>query len=645
MLFAQEDLDSLKYRLKQTDIQLSNLASYNFQTSLGAIGYRSRPFDSSKQNEWVQVNFSAEKEIDHVVIVPSIWRDAKKGFQADGFPLSFKVVIGNSANPEGKVVAEYSSKDQLLPRVAPVVVEVEKTSVLWVKIVATELSPRAWDNKYIFQLSEIMIFSGEDNVAIGATLTSPKPKKYDAVGARKLKFLNDGSTPYIMDASGGDLSNSFITRLPVESQEKAKLTIDLGEATELNRIQIHSLEVRDSVPQANRANFGSPKKLRVKGSMTTDFTHAKTILEYQQISIYDNAPIIPFIFENTTCRYLEFTIVEPDFAGAEEAPSPQHFFGFAEIEAFSNGVNILLNKKFQYNFPLPNKENPLIRLTDGQNMFGVILSQREWMNQLALRHTLEAERPVILQKISEKHLERDSHNRLLLWIIGLLVLSTVAYFLINSYYQSQKITDIRERFAADLHDELGANLHAISLLSELAADSIENGDTKEDMLFTVNEIRSTTERSNEAVRYCINSQEARSPLNQINEDMHRIARRMFDSKHYSIEVKGGEIVDSLPLRKRHDFFLFYKECLVNISRHSHSDSFHVRLSADTTSIQLTVTDNGVGSIDSIPSSLKRRAKILKAKLDIESPMKGSSVGMKVQLTLPVRGFLNNIFSN
>ena len=643
LLTAKSELSTLQDRLKQVDSQLASLASYHFQTNVGAIGYRSDSFKDSLHNEWVKLNFPKDEEIDQIVIIPCIWRDAKKGYQADGFPVSFKVLIGNTEYPEGKLIAEYSSQDQLLPRVAPLIIKMEKTQASWIKIIATELSSRAWDNQYSFQLAEVMVFSGDKNVALDSELTSSKNVQI-YVGARDLRYLTDGSTPYIMDASGGSQSNSFLARIPNESTNQAKLTIDLGEVMELDRIHLHSLEVRDSVPQANRANFGAPKKLLISVSTSGDFSDSKTIHQYEQHSIYDVAPIMPFTFKKVSCRFIEITILEPDLEGKQESHFSHRFFGFAEIEAFSHGVNVLLGKRFNYNLPFYETPSDIKRLTDGHNMFGVILKQKEWMNQLALRHALERERPLLLKKISEKHLDRDSQNRLMLWIIGLLVLSAIAYYLINSHLQNQKVMRIRERFAADLHDELGANLHAISLLSEVAIDSVESNAPDEDTLSTMNEIHTTTKRSNEAIRYCINSQETRRPLNKIVKDMHRIARRMFDSKNYEIEAEGEDIVDALPLRKRHDFFLFYKECLVNISRHSRADSFQVKLIADARAIQLIVMDNGIGSTSTKPSSLQRRAKILKARLDIESPIVDSESGMKVHLTIPLQRFPYNLFS-
>ena len=42
--------------------------------------------------------------------------------------------------------------------------------------------------------------------------------------------------------------------------------------------------------------------------------------------------------------------------------------------------------------PIQHHNSP-VRLTDGANIFGKIIATRDWIEQLALRHDLETERP------------------------------------------------------------------------------------------------------------------------------------------------------------------------------------------------------------------------------------------------------------
>jgi signal transduction histidine kinase len=147
-------------------------------------------------------------------------------------------------------------------------------------------------------------------------------------------------------------------------------------------------------------------------------------------------------------------------------------------------------------------------------------------------------------------------------------------------------------------------------------------------------VRAVTERTSAAVRYCANSQEARDPLGTLQQDMHRIAKRMMHDMDYQIEVEGETFLQKLKLRTRNDLFLFYKECLVNISRHSGATQFSVHFDADARRTQLIIQDNGQGYIaklgEGVPPSLKRRAQLMHAQLELTQPENG---GTRITLTL------------
>lgn len=102
---------------------------------------------------------------------------------------------------------------------------------------------------------------------------------------------------------------------------------------------------------------------------------------------------------------------------------------------------------------------------------------------------------------------------------------------------------------------------------------------------------------------------------------------------HEFTVEGEEHLCRLKPRPRTDLFLFYKECLVNISRHSGASGAHTQLTATPNEIQLSIHDNGRGMIDGTPKSLKRRAKLLGAQLRIESALDS---GTLVQINLRLR---------
>ncbi len=132
------------------------------------------------------------------------------------------------------------------------------------------------------------------------------------------------------------------------------------------------------------------------------------------------------------------------------------------------------------------------------------------------------------------------------------------------------------RLAADLHDELGANLHTIGLLSDLA---FETTNDPEELSNLHRRIRSETERSGTAVRHCTDMLEADKLYTDLKEDMARAARRIMAKLEHEITITGEKYIDQLKPRTRIDLFLFYKECLINICRHSSATQLKTHLSA------------------------------------------------------------------
>ena len=112
----------------------------------------------------------------------------------------------------------------------------------------------------------------------------------------------------------------------------------------------------------------------------------------------------------------------------------------------------------------------------------------------------------------------------------------------------------------------------------------------------------------------------------------RPARITADLDH-SLVFEGEAFLQRLKPRRRIDLFLFYKESLINIIRHSGATEVKTNLSADRNEFNLTITDNGHGLDGDVPSSLKRRARLLGAQVSSSKPESG---GTRISLTLGSR---------
>jgi len=618
-------LTRLEQRLAAIDCNLEKLAEYSLRSGIGSVGFRSKTHQNSANTEWIQINLAKETPIDQIVLVPTIWRDTNTGFKEDGFPLEFNLIAGNHSDPNGTVIASYGRQDPLLPRIAPLVIRCPGTIASWVRLQATALSPRAWDGKYIFQLDEILVFNGQENVALRQPIRASSPD-IPAVSARRIHFLVDGFVPYLMNAAQGDQSIAFVSRVGIGDQPS--LDIDLKAIHALSCVHLHVTELDDTVPTSTPVGFGIPRRLLIEGATQSDYSDAVPLVKYHMDTVYDTGPIIVRRFSETPCRYVRLTAIEPYIHNKIPGQSQ---IGFAEIELFAQGQNVALGKRMQGDFKVAAPERSFSSLTDGRNLYGRILPMRDWLNELARRHDLETERPVILAELNLRYARQKTNLTRLKWLTALLTVGIVFTILIDRILRMRQVAKIRHRFAADLHDELGANLHTIGLLSDLAEQAM---DEPEELSMLHQRIRAVTEQTSTAVRHCTALQEANGLYTAMAADMQRASSRIMAKLEHDISIEGESFLERLKPRTRADLFLFFKECLVNISRHSGASQFSTQLTANRTHIHLTVSDNGRGIDDSkgnqIPSSLKRRARLLGARVVVKSPPSG---GTSIVLTL------------
>jgi signal transduction histidine kinase len=619
-LLTEQSANQLETRLAEINARLDRLAHYSPRSGSGSIGYRSDQYDDPHHTEWVQISLDQLSPIDQIVLVPTLWRDMQGGFVSDGFPVQFRILAGTTDAPQGTVIASISRDDPSLTGIAPFIIPCA-TTASWVRVEASELSPRQFDGQYNLELAEVMIFNGPENLALNQPVTIPEntPSVLEAY-ARKREFLVDGFVPYLMNSGFGTKRTAYISK-PLPNTQPSIL-IDLEKSVPLNRIHLHTVEVSDTAPQALPSGYALPKRLLIEGANHSDFSDAIRLIDYEYQSIYDVGPILIRGFPETRCRYVRLTALEPYILNEDHNST----MGFAEIELFFHGENMALHRPIEGLETFKNR--PLSALTDGSNIYGKILPVRQWMGELALRQSLENERPLIIAELNRRHARQKANLRRLAWLASLLATGIVITILIDRILRMRQIAIIRERFAADLHDELGANLHAIEMLGELANDSLHTPNELEE---TIKEIRALAGRTNIATRDCIHKQTAPTEPD-LPKDMHRTAQRILTGIESNIQIEGEPILNELNPAAQYDLFLFYKESLVNISRHSGASCVDTQLTATPQNIQLIIHDNGCGLSEKIPSSLKRRARLLKGKITASSSnAEGTCIMLKLKI--------------
>ena len=203
------------------------------------------------------------------------------------------------------------------------------------------------------------------------------------------------------------------------------------------------------------------------------------------------------------------------------------------------------------------------------------------------------------------------------------------------------MANMRTRIATDLHDDIGANLTRISLLSEVAKQELgQNGSNseKESSLSSIARIARESVTSMSDIVWAINPD--RDSLRDLTRKMRSHAEEIFTLRDIELDFKAPDSEQNLKLgvAARRDLLLIFKEAVNNAARHSNCRKIVIDFRVEHGLLLLTITDNGKGFSPSFDGegqglrSMKRRAESLGASFSIES-IAGSGTTVEILLNL------------
>jgi ligand-binding sensor domain-containing protein len=226
------------------------------------------------------------------------------------------------------------------------------------------------------------------------------------------------------------------------------------------------------------------------------------------------------------------------------------------------------------------------------------------------------------------------------WWFRSLVAAVILGVLVLAYnYRVARLLEIerlRVRISTDLHDEIGSNLGAIALLSDLVRSGVSMGDKGNDRLIEIS--RSARQMANDLRDIVWTVNPGFDRLNDIVDRMRTIASTMLGGMPYTFECQDGTSTDRLDMEFRRNILLMYKEVLHNIQKHARATVVRILINEDLGRFAITIEDNGVGFDAALPSSgnglnnLKGRASSIGATLEISSaPERGTRVNIAVRI--------------
>lgn len=173
----------------------------------------------------------------------------------------------------------------------------------------------------------------------------------------------------------------------------------------------------------------------------------------------------------------------------------------------------------------------------------------------------------------------------------LLVIGIVYSFYRYRLQQALQLQNIRNKIAADLHDDIGSTLNSISVYSEVAKNNIEKKNEALDMIGDAS--RKIIEDMSDIV-WTINPDN--DSFENLIERMRSHTYNLLRSKSIDYTFKADEDLNELSfsVERRRNFFLIFKEAINNMIKYADASRASIIIKKENNVVKMMISDNGKG---------------------------------------------------
>jgi signal transduction histidine kinase len=523
----------------------------------------------------------------------------------------------------GHVIVDYTTADFPNPGVAPVVFTLPPGSVAKkVRIRAVrlqrEMSWRGPEKGYTFALNEVLIFDGTENVALNSRTGSSTPQAFALMLHRY--YAVDGHSHF------PPTNPEHVTPPHDESIQTtggvSTLFFDLGRTCSPDEVRFYPVDRSPRFAHIASMGIGFPRHITMRVGEQPAPDAAKVIFHAMTADQVGAAPLMRRLGRQSG-RYVWLRMSK----GQYDPRTGKEALGLSEVELLQNGTNVLAGVKPRQ---IDDTHNELQHLTDGMTSSGIIMPQKAWLLALHQRAQFERERDRLLREQRHRAGQQARLLRLLQVALPPLLIFVLLMAVIARNRNRHRLQRLRERIGANLHDEVGANLSSIALSSEVLEQTCRD-DTPQARGLIADIHRVACETATE-VRLLSRFLEEQAVEGDLIEQLQRIQDQMLHGLQTVADHDATEQFNALLPVEKWELVLFFKEALHNIVKHAQATRVHVRTFADNRRLTLEISDNGKGITGHThPVHIAKRAKKLRAQLEIESPEKKGTI---IRLTIP-----------
>ena len=228
------------------------------------------------------------------------------------------------------------------------------------------------------------------------------------------------------------------------------------------------------------------------------------------------------------------------------------------------------------------------------------------------------------------------------WFIGLMLIAIATFFYALYRYrirQLLRLQTVRNNIATDLHDDIGASLTNISILSELSTKNLYEPGKALPFLQRISEEVQSSSQAMDDIIWSVNSRN--DSLQETIARMRRYAAELFDNSESNchLQLEGDDSNKKLSLEQRRDVYLIYKEALNNIHKHAHAKNVWIRVAQHQSHLTMLIRDDGKGFNTNLIThrnglkNLRSRVAKWNGKIKIESV---ETQGTTIEIKIPFR---------
>ncbi len=584
--------------------RLSTFAQHREHSMKSGLGYRGCRLNRDSPDPSVTLDLGSNYLIETIFLVP-----AQREFLEDSgiFPQRLTIELSNREDFTQRTVLYTSGTTT--PRISdggPVPFRAQDTA-RYVRLTVHEGHRKGTTD--VFGLSEIAVISRGVPVSFGAAVSCSGDM--NVPGTWYPGALTDGRTPLGIwqNGTGSAESGDFVA--VSKATETVSWSIELGQSSALDRMIIFPYQLYPS--------FGSSV---LPESMTIHLQAADGSEEQLAWTnpVAGSSTMTPLMIPlgGKSAKSLRLTGVTPYLMG------DQKIHAVSEIEIWSQGKNLASGLPVTRSYGATTAT--VTSLTDGCTSEKRISSVGTWLDQLSERGQIERElamlKPIHHQLASESELNATWGSAM---ILGLTFLIPVFIVERRRLMSKDQLDQIRKRIASDLHDDIGSNLGSISLIARSARKDLVRLQGPEEVADDLGEVESIARESSLAMRDIVWLLERRQDsIGDLVQRMRETAGRLLREITFTVECESHKTAAKLSLDAKRHLFLFYKEAIHNILKHSQADRVAIRLWDEDDKLALEILDNGIGlpvNDDLKPAAVNKlqdRARVLEGSLQITS---------------------------